>query len=106
MLFFHKKCKKVQKRIRPNRTLDGNKGFWKVTGGDTNIKKNGKTIGYKQTLEFYEEKRIKSKWKMHEFHIDKRSYPPDTNCSSESQKEVSIFIHNFFVHFYLFLKLH
>ncbi|XP_055800496.1 NAC domain-containing protein 2-like [Solanum dulcamara] len=90
--FFTRRERKYQKGCIPNRKVEGSKGFWKATGNDVEIKKNGQIIGYKKILDFQEEKGIKSKWKMHEFRINKKSSPPDANCSSENQKELDKYV--------------
>lgn len=70
--FFTRREKKYKKGGRPNRQVGGKKGFWKATGNDVEIMKDGQIIGYRKTLDYQEEKGIRSKWKMHEFRIHKK----------------------------------
>ncbi|KAK6791203.1 hypothetical protein RDI58_010284 [Solanum bulbocastanum] len=79
--FFARRERKYKRGGRPNRQVGGSKGFWKTTGNDVEIKKNDQIIGYKKTLDYQEEKGIKSKWKMHEFRIDKKSSPHEMDKS-------------------------
>lgn len=55
--FFTSRDKKYPNGSRPNRVV-GNDfdscGFWKASGADTNIYSQGKLIGYKKVLVFYE----------------------------------------------------
>ncbi|KAM3280812.1 NAC transcription factor 47-like [Capsicum chacoense] len=71
--FFTQRKGKYKTGSRPDRRVENKKGFWKATGVDAEIKKNnGQIIGYKKTLDFYEEKKEKTQWKMHEYRIDKK----------------------------------
>ncbi|XP_059310380.1 NAC domain-containing protein 83-like [Lycium ferocissimum] len=74
--FFTSRERKHKKGSKPNREVKG-KGNWKATGVDAKITKNDHIIGYKMTLDFYDQNKIKSQWKMHEFRLDRKSSPPD-----------------------------
>lgn len=71
----------------------GNKGYWKATGVDSEVKYNGQIVGYKMTLDFYEQNGVKSQWKMHEYRLDRKSSLPDANTSIENQEVSIIFTH-------------
>ncbi|KAM7505462.1 hypothetical protein LguiB_004366 [Lonicera macranthoides] len=74
--FFTKRDKKSAKASRPNRIITGNNGYWKTTGPDVPVKDgNGKLVGYKRPLVYYEGGKgkiaKKTDWLMKEYTFDK-----------------------------------
>ena len=64
--FFAAQGRQLQKGKGRNRKTE--KGYWKVTGNDREIKSGGKVIGMKKTLVFHIGRSRKgTKWVMHEY---------------------------------------
>ncbi|CAI9779645.1 unnamed protein product [Fraxinus pennsylvanica] len=79
--FFTPRKRKYKNGQRPNRGAD--KGYWKATGADRQIKRNGEVIGYQKALVFYEGKPpngIKTTWIMQEYRV---SNPPPLQRKGE-----------------------
>ncbi|XP_022853998.1 NAC domain-containing protein 2-like, partial [Olea europaea var. sylvestris] len=69
--FFTPRKRKYKNGHRPNRGAD--KGYWKATGADRQIKRNGEIIGYQKALVFYEGKPpngTKTSWIMQEYRVN------------------------------------
>ncbi|KAG8363437.1 hypothetical protein BUALT_Bualt19G0022500 [Buddleja alternifolia] len=72
--FFTPRKRKYRNGTRPNRAADT--GFWKATGADKNIVIDGKKIGFRKALVFFEGKpskdlgNKKSNWIMHEYRVN------------------------------------
>ncbi|KAI3471374.1 hypothetical protein Pfo_030738 [Paulownia fortunei] len=70
--FFTPTFKKYRNGERADRVTPG--GYWKPTGGNVNVRTNGRTVGKKRTLCFYAGKSMagkKTNWIMHEYRIIK-----------------------------------
>ncbi|KAJ0020870.1 hypothetical protein Pint_31047 [Pistacia integerrima] len=81
--FFTPRYKKYPKGNRPKRSAGD--GYWKATGSDKPIVFNGKVVGFKKSLVFYEGKPPrgrKTNWIMHEFRV-KDAPPSKTSSNSE-----------------------
>ncbi|XP_059635582.1 NAC transcription factor 32-like [Cornus florida] len=77
--FFTSRNKKYPNGKRPNRA--GKDGYWKATGSDKHVKFNGRLIGYKKILVFYQgrpKNTKKTSWIMHEYRVDTPSNSPTT----------------------------
>lgn len=70
--FFTSRKRKYPKGQRPDRSAVD--GFWKATGKAQDIEdSNGKVIGSKRTLDFYQgnhQDGKRTEWKMHEYTLD------------------------------------
>ncbi|XP_016449653.2 uncharacterized protein LOC107774585 [Nicotiana tabacum] len=84
--FFTGRKRRYKNGRKPNRQVIGKKGYWKATGVDSEVTYNGQIVGYKMTLDFYEQNGVKSQWKMHEYRLDRKSSLPDANSSIENQE--------------------
>ncbi|XP_019261989.1 PREDICTED: NAC domain-containing protein 19-like [Nicotiana attenuata] len=84
--FFTGRKRRYKNGRKPNRQVIGKKGYWKATGVDSEVKYNGQIVGYKMTLDFYEQNGVKSQWKMHEYRLDRKSSLPHANSSIEYQE--------------------
>ncbi|PQP95699.1 NAC domain-containing protein 26 [Prunus yedoensis var. nudiflora] len=77
--FFTSRKRKYPKGQRPDRSAV--EGFWKATGKAQDIEdSNGKVIGSKRTLDFYQGNHQDSKrteWKMHEYTLNTKTAPPN-----------------------------
>ena len=70
--FFNLRDRKYASGLRTNRATMS--GYWKATGKDRIVARNGVVVGMRKTLVFYEgraPKGKKSDWVMHEFRMEK-----------------------------------
>ncbi|XP_059436090.1 NAC domain-containing protein 2-like [Corylus avellana] len=74
--FFCQRKRKYPNGSRPDRGAGG--GVWKVTGKEYEIEVDGKIIGFKNSLEYYEGKNPNDKtdWRMHELRMPDDVAPP------------------------------
>ncbi|CAA2994957.1 NAC domain-containing 67-like [Olea europaea subsp. europaea] len=82
--FFTPRNRKYKNGQRPDRAAG--KGYWKATGADKQIKRNGETIGYQKALVFYDEKPkgVKTSWIMHEYRVN--NLPPRQRNGPDDMK--------------------
>ncbi|KAL2459716.1 NAC transcription factor 29-like [Forsythia ovata] len=76
MVLLYIEGKKIKKWERPNRAA-GN-GYWKATGADNIVKRNGENVGCRKALVFYEGKPpngAKTSWIMHEYTVNNPPTP-------------------------------
>ncbi|PQQ12729.1 NAC domain-containing protein 26 [Prunus yedoensis var. nudiflora] len=77
--FFTSRKRKYPRGQRPDRSAVD--GFWKATGKAQDIEdSNGRVIGSKRTLDFYQGNHQDSKrteWKMHEYTLNTKTAPPN-----------------------------
>lgn len=69
--FYSQKDKKYATGLRTNRATVS--GYWKATGKDRSITRNGTLVGMRKTLVFYQgraPKGRKTEWVMHEFRLE------------------------------------
>lgn len=88
--FFTPRNRKYKNGQRPDRAAG--KGYWKATGADKQIKRNGETIGYQKALVFYDEKPkgVKTSWIMHEYRA--KNLPPRQRNGPDDMKVQLFFI--------------
>ncbi|CAA3030392.1 NAC domain-containing protein 67-like [Olea europaea var. sylvestris] len=82
--FFTPRNRKYKNGQRPDRAAG--EGYWKATGADKQIKRNGEIIGYQKALVFYDEKPkgVKTSWIMHEYRVN--NLPPRQRKGADDMK--------------------
>ncbi|KAH6791619.1 NAC-like [Perilla frutescens var. hirtella] len=76
--FFTPRDRKYPNGTRPDRAADT--GYWKATGADNRVEFEGRLIGFKKALVFYEGRpqqgqQHKTSWIMHEFRLNQSPRP-------------------------------
>ncbi|KAL2534749.1 NAC domain containing protein 32 [Abeliophyllum distichum] len=74
--FFTPREKKYKNGKRPNRAAGT--GYWKATGADNIVKRNGENVGCRKSLVFYDGKPpngAKTSWIMHEYTVNNPPIP-------------------------------
>ncbi|KAL2534689.1 NAC transcription factor 56-like [Abeliophyllum distichum] len=94
--FFTPREKKYKNGKRPNRAAGT--GYWKATGADNIVKRNGENVGCRKSLVFYEGKPsngAKTSWIMHEYTVNN---PPIPQKSSSDDMRVNLSIYTSSLH--------
>lgn len=95
--FYSQRDRKYATGLRTNRATAS--GYWKATGKDRAIMREGSLVGMRKTLVFYQgraPKGRKTDWVMHEFRIEGPSGPP--KVSSPKVHIYALFISFFSLH--------
>ncbi|KAL2464298.1 NAC transcription factor 29-like [Forsythia ovata] len=74
--FFTSREKKYKNGKRPNRATSN--GYWKASGADNMVKRNGENVGCRKALVFHEGKPpngVKTSWIMHEYTVNNPPTP-------------------------------
>ncbi|XP_044465126.1 NAC domain-containing protein 21/22 isoform X2 [Mangifera indica] len=82
--FYSQRDRKYATGLRTNRATAS--GYWKATGKDRAIMREGSLVGMRKTLVFYQgraPKGRKTDWVMHEFRIEGPSGPPKVSSPKE-----------------------
>ena len=87
--FFTPREKKYLGGKRPNKSVAGELGYWKLTGKDDDVKHEGVCVGKKKTLSFFKGKQPsgqKTNWKMQEFIIINTTNNNNNNVAQPSMR--------------------
>lgn len=82
--FYSQRDRKYATGLRTNRATVS--GYWKATGKDRSVSRNGSLVGMRKTLVFYQGRAPKGKkteWVMHEFRLEGPLGPPKLPPSKE-----------------------